>query len=72
MYDEENMSNEDWLKIKHAIQYIDNLLNVRGHLLEIMNDEQSAAIVNVVEEIENHVLDDVADNVNTETKVHRD
>ena len=23
MYDEENMSNEDWLKIKHEIQYID-------------------------------------------------
>jgi hypothetical protein len=72
MYDEENMSNEDWLKIKQEIQYIDNLLNVRGHLLEIMNDEESAAIVNVVEEIEKHVLDDVVDNVNTETKVNRD
>jgi hypothetical protein len=67
MYDEENMSNEDWLKIKQEIQYIDNFLNVRGHLLETMNDEESAAIVNIVEEIENHVLDDVVDNVNTET-----
>jgi hypothetical protein len=63
MYDEENMSNEDWLKIKREIQYIDNLLNVRGHLLEIMNDEESRPIVNVVEEIENHVFDDVVDNV---------
>jgi hypothetical protein len=31
-----------------------------------MNNEESAMIVNVVEEIENHVLDDVVDNVNTE------
>jgi hypothetical protein len=59
MYDEENMSNEDWLKIKQEIQYIDNLLNVRGYLLEIMNDEESPTIVNVVDEIEKHVLDDV-------------
>ena len=44
MYDEENMSNEDLLKIKQEIQYIDNFLNVRGHLLETMNDEESAAI----------------------------
>jgi hypothetical protein len=72
MYDEENMSNEDWLKIKQEIQYIDNLLNVKGHMLEIMNDEESAAIVNVVEEIEKHVIDDVVDNINTETKVNRD
>jgi uncharacterized protein YwqG len=72
MYDEENMSNEDWLKIKQEIQYIDNLLNVRGYLLEIMNDEESPTIVNVVDEIEKHVLDDVVDNVNTKTKVNRD
>jgi hypothetical protein len=72
MYDEENMSNEDWLKIQRKIKYIDNLLNVRGHMLEIMNDEESTAIVNVVDEIEKHVLDDVVDNVNTKTKVNRD
>ena len=72
MYDEENMSNEDWLNIKQEIQYIDNLLNVRGYLLEIMNDEEPPTIVNVVDEIEKHVLDDVVDNVNTKTKVNRD
>jgi hypothetical protein len=71
MYDEENMSNEHWLKIKQGIQYIDNFLNVR-HLLETMNDEESIAIVNVVEEIEKHVLDDVVDNVNTKMKVNKD
>jgi hypothetical protein len=37
-----------------------------------MNDEESATIVNVVEEIEKHVLYDVVDNVNTETKINRD
>jgi hypothetical protein len=72
MYNEKNMSNEDWLKIKQEIQYIDNLLNERGHLLEIMNDEESAAIVNVVEEIEKYGLDYVVDKVNTETKVNID
>ena len=66
MYDEENMSNEDWLKIKKGIQYIDNLLNVREYLFETINDEESAVIVNVVDKNENHVLNDVVINVNTE------
>lgn len=37
-----------------------------------MNDEESATIVKTVEEIEKHVLDDVIDNVHTETKINRD
>ena len=51
MYDEENLSDEEWFKIMQEKKLIDNLLNGREHLLEIVNDDESAVAV------ENNVVD---------------
>ena len=43
MYDEERLSDEEWFKIMQEKTLIDDLMNGKGHLLECMNDDESAA-----------------------------
>lgn len=42
IYDEENLSNDDWFKIMQEKKLIDDLMNDKGHLLEIVTDDEFA------------------------------
>ena len=55
-YDEENLSNEDWLNIMQEMKLIHRLLNGRGHLFEIVNDEEYAKTVRETENVENYSI----------------
>lgn len=63
IYDEDNLSDEEWFKIMQKKKLIDNLLNGR-HLLEIVNDGEYV----IAMETKTIVLDNVVDSLHAEAE----
>ena len=61
LYDEEDLSNEEWLKIMQEKKLIDDLMNGKWHLLEIVNDDETAVPVETKRTILDNLEDDICE-----------